>query len=189
MKPCISSECSRPVSCGVCQSLPNCSRIACSILCSESGLVSVGAQKLEGVFLPLPSPFECRNLKGSSSHSPALRLDRHARIFFRVWRFRTEGCVYEACTTCWKACTMSDMLHQRVCNSRNLQQSAVIESEQHICISRVIVLTHSSGGEIFWVRLAFGHIHTAVTDKERLVSGLNLSGSHLPVAVITSTVL
>ena len=50
MKHCISSECSRPVSCGVCVSLPNCPRIACNIQCSESGLVSVGLQKLEGLF-------------------------------------------------------------------------------------------------------------------------------------------
>jgi len=84
---------------------------------------------------------------------------------------------------------MSGMLHPRGCNSRNLQQSALTESEHHICISRVIFVTHSSGGEIFWVRLAFGHMHTAVTDKERLVSGLNLSDSYWLVAVIASTVL
>ena len=53
----------------------------------------------------------------------------------------------------------------------------------------VIFVTHSSGGEIFWVHLAFGHIHTTVTDTERLVGGLNLSGSYWLVAIITSTVL
>jgi len=84
---------------------------------------------------------------------------------------------------------MSSMLHPRVCNSRKLQHSAVTESEHYICISMVIFVTHSSGGEIFWVLLAFSHMHTAVTDKERLVSGLNLSGSYWLVAVIISTVL
>jgi hypothetical protein len=75
---------------------------------------------------------------------------------------------------CCKVSTRSGIIHQRFCNSGNPQQSAVTEPEQQICISRMIFVTHSSGDEIFWVHLAFGHVHTAVTDMERPVSVLNL---------------
>jgi len=159
MKHCISSECSRPVSCGVCLSLLNCPRIACSIPCSESGLVSLGIQNLEELFLPLPPPFASWNLRGSSSRSGLPTAGQILSVFscsassnWSLWLRSMQAC--------WKACTMSSMLHPRVCNSRNLQQSAVTESEQYICISRVIFVTHSSGGEIFLGALGFRpHAH------------------------------